>query len=111
MGKLPYEHMRLAGAPELPPNPTRRRHAFKLATAWLVAVAALFAAGAATAALVLGFALVAACSVVTVANFCIPSELLALAERRRSAQSGYSSLRQSRGSSGWGLGVRSSRKL
>src|SRR5919201_351072 len=33
----------LHGAPELPPNPPRRRHAFKLATAWLLALAGLFA--------------------------------------------------------------------
>lgn len=68
----------IAGAPELPPNPARRRHAFKLATAWLLIVAGLFLANAATAALALGGALVAACTAVTVANFCIPSELMAL---------------------------------
>jgi Domain of unknown function (DUF4395) len=65
-------------APEVPPNPPRRRHAFKLATAWLLATAVLFATGAGTAALALGIALLAACSVVTIANFCIPSELMAL---------------------------------
>ena len=65
-------------APEVPPNPPRRRHAFKLATVWLLATATLFAAGASTAGLVLGIGLLAACSVVTVANFCIPSELMAL---------------------------------
>jgi hypothetical protein len=73
----------LADAPELPPNPTRRRHAFKLATIWLAAVAGLFAAGAATAALVLGGVLVAVCSLVTATNFCIPSTLLAWLEGRR----------------------------
>jgi hypothetical protein len=72
-----------AQAPELPPNPTRRRHAFKLATIWLAAVAVLFAAGAATAALVLGGVLVAVCSLVTVTNFCIPSTLLAWLDGRR----------------------------
>lgn len=70
----------LARAPELPPNPTRRRHAFKLATIWLAAIAGLFAAGAATAALVLGGVLVAVCSLVTATNFCIPSTLLARLE-------------------------------
>jgi Domain of unknown function (DUF4395) len=69
---------RAFGAPAVPPSPPRRRHAFKLATAWLLAIAVLFAAGASTAALALGVALLAACSVVTVANFCIPSELMAL---------------------------------
>src|SRR5215212_4387819 len=45
----PFDHLwnrglrHLLGAPELPPNPPRRRHAFKLATAWLTAVAILFA--------------------------------------------------------------------
>jgi len=65
-----------AGAPELPPNPVRRRHAFKLATVWLAAVAVLFAIDAATAALALGGVLVAVCALVTATNFCIPSTLL-----------------------------------
>lgn len=85
----PFDHLwnrglrHLLRAPELPPNPTRRRHAFKLATAWLLVVAGLFAAGAGTAGLVAGLALFAACSTVTMLNFCIPSELMALAERLR----------------------------
>jgi len=66
----------LARAPDLPPNPVRRRHAFKLATIWLAAVAALFEIGATTAALVLGAVLLAVCSLVTATNFCIPSTLL-----------------------------------
>ena len=73
----------LTGAPELPPNPTRRRHAFKLATFWLAGVAALLAGGAATAALVLGGVLVGVCSLVTVTNFCIPSTMLAWLDARR----------------------------
>lgn len=72
----------LAQAPELPPNPARRRQAFKLATVWLAAVAGLFAVGTATAALVLGGVLLAVCSLVTVTNFCIPSTLLAWVESR-----------------------------
>ncbi len=72
----------LARAPEIPPNPVRRRHAFKLATTWLAAVAALFAVDAATAALVLGGILVAVCSLVTATNFCIPSTLLAWVDGR-----------------------------
>lgn len=67
----------VAEAPVLPRNPTRRRHAFKLATVWLAGVGVLFAADATTAALVLGGVLVAVCSVVTVTNFCIPSTMLA----------------------------------
>jgi uncharacterized protein DUF4395 len=73
---------RLTGSPELPPNPTRRRHAFKLATFWLAGVAVLFAVGATTAALVLGGVLVAVCTLVTVTNFCIPSTMLAWLEAR-----------------------------
>jgi hypothetical protein len=73
----------LTAAPELPPNPPRRRHAFKLATAWLLAVAALFAAGFDVAALSLGAVLVGVCGLVTVTNFCIPSTLLAWWARRR----------------------------
>ena len=85
----PFDHLwnhglrHLTGAPPLPPNPTRRRHAFKLATVWLAAVAILFATAASTAALVLGGVLVAVCSLVTVTNFCIPSTMLAWLEGRR----------------------------
>jgi hypothetical protein len=46
-------------------------------------VGTLFAAGVNTVALILGGLLVAACATVTITNFCIPSELLALWERRR----------------------------
>lgn len=86
----PFDHLwnRLVrhaiGGPTLPPNPTRRRHAFKLATVWLLAVGGLLSAGVTTAALLLGSLLVAACSAVTVANLCIPSEALAWWERRSS---------------------------
>jgi hypothetical protein len=87
----PFDHLWNAAvryafrAPPLPTNPTRRRHAFKLATVWLAVVAGLFAAGASTAALVLGGALIAACSAVTILNLCIPSEALAWWERRHQA--------------------------
>jgi hypothetical protein len=70
-------------APPVPPNPRRRRHAFKLATVWLLAVALLFGAGQDTAALVLGGVLLAVCGLVTVTNFCIPSTLLAWWEEHR----------------------------
>jgi uncharacterized protein DUF4395 len=72
----------LVRAPALPPNPTRRRHAFKVATVWLAIVGGLFSAGATTAALLLGGLLVAACATVTAANLCIPSEALAWWEHR-----------------------------
>jgi len=74
---------RVAGAPALPPNPRRRRDAFKIGTAWLAVVAVLFAAGANTAALVMGVLLVAACATVTVTNLCLPSEVLSRFERLR----------------------------
>jgi hypothetical protein len=72
----------LSGAPELPPNPTPRRHAFKLATVWLLAVGLLFAVGQATA-LALGIVLVGVCGLVTATGFCIPSTLLGAWSRRR----------------------------
>lgn len=72
--------------PALPRNPTRRRHAFKLATVWLAAVGGLFVAGATAAALVLGGLLVAACATVTATNLCIPSEALAWWERRSTSE-------------------------
>jgi phage-related minor tail protein len=78
-----YGVRNLTGDPPLPPNPTRRRHAFKIATVWLLAVGMLLATGATGVALALGGLLVAACATVTTTNFCIPSELLALGERRR----------------------------
>jgi phage-related minor tail protein len=78
-----YGVRKLTGDPPLPPNPTRRRHAFKIATVWLLAVGMLLATGATGVALALGGLLVAACATVTATNFCIPSELLALWERRR----------------------------
>ncbi|MEK6273463.1 MAG: DUF4395 family protein [Actinomycetota bacterium] len=73
----------LSGAPELPANPTPRRHAFKLATVWLLAVGLLFAIGQMTAGLVLGAVLVAVCGLVTTTNFCVPSTLLGLWWRSR----------------------------
>src|SRR4051794_36886770 len=63
----------LLRAPAVPPSPSRRRHAFKIATLMLLAVAVLFAAGLTTLALVLGTMLLAACTAVTALNFCIPS--------------------------------------
>jgi hypothetical protein len=73
----------LGGALELPPNPTPRRHAFKLATVWLLAVGVLFAVGPPEIALGLGVALLASCGLVTATNFCVPSTLLGLWWRRR----------------------------
>jgi hypothetical protein len=85
----PFDHVwnravrRVVGGPALPPNPTRRRHAFKVATVWLAVVGALLSVGATAIALVLGGLLVAACATVTVTNLCLPSEALSWWERRR----------------------------
>ena len=78
-----YGIRHLSGAPELPPNPTPRRHAFKLATVWLLVVGLLFAFGLTTAGLVLGAVLVGVCGLVTTTNFCVPSTLLGIWWRRR----------------------------
>jgi hypothetical protein len=72
---------RAFGAPRLPDNPVRRRHAFKLATAWLLVTGALLTVGATTAGLALGGLLVAACATVTATNLCLPSEAMALWDR------------------------------
>ena len=72
----------LVGGPPMPPNPTRRRHAFKLAAVSLSVVGVLLSVGATTAASVLGALLVAACALVTATNLCLPSEALAWLERR-----------------------------
>jgi hypothetical protein len=69
------------GGPALPPNPPRRRHAFKIATAWLLMVGTLLVIGSGTAGLVVGGLLVAACATVTATNLCLPSEALARWER------------------------------
>jgi hypothetical protein len=84
----PFDHVwnhgvrHLVGGPPLPPNPTRRRHAFKVATAWLLVVGSLMAAGASMIALVLGGLLVGVCAAVTAMNLCLPSEALSWWERR-----------------------------
>jgi hypothetical protein len=69
--------------PELPPNPPPRRHAFKLATIWLLAIGLLFAFGQPIAALILGGIVLSVCGLLTVTNFCIPSTLLGIWWRRR----------------------------
>lgn len=83
----PFDHLwnhgvrRIVGGPPLPPNPTRRRHAFRIATAWLLVVGTLLAAGPTTAGLILGGLLVAACATVTATNLCLPSEAFAWWDR------------------------------
>lgn len=85
----PFDHIwnhavrHIVGGPAVPPNPRRRRDAFKIATVWLAAVAVLFATGQAAAASVLGGLLIAACATVTLTNLCLPSEAFALWGRLR----------------------------
>ena len=71
------------GAAPLPPNPQRRRDAFKVGAALLAVLVGLLAVGADTAALILGAALLVACLSVTALNLCIPSETFALLDRLR----------------------------
>jgi hypothetical protein len=73
----------LSRAPELPPNPTPRRHGFKVGTAWLLSVGVLLALGEIPAALILGVPLMIACGLLTATNFCMPSTLLGIWWRRR----------------------------
>jgi hypothetical protein len=75
----------LTDAPELPPNPRPRRHAFKLASAWLLTVGLLLAFGLETPALILGGILIAVCGLVTTTNYCVPSTLLGIWWRMRGA--------------------------
>jgi hypothetical protein len=85
----PFDHLwnhvvrHVAGGPMLPPNPRRRRDAFKVATVRLAVIGTLFAAGGGTIALMLGGLLVVACATVTATNLCLPSETFAWLERRR----------------------------
>ncbi len=63
------------GRPPLPPSRAARRSACAVASVWLVATAAAFAAGADTLGYVLGGSLAAAAATFTFAGFCIPSFL------------------------------------
>lgn len=72
-------------APPVPPNPVRRRHAFKIGAALLLLVAVLFATGHSTLALALGGVLLAACFLSTTVNFCAPSFLLSVSGRWRTS--------------------------
>ena len=49
----------------------------EIASGWLLGVGSLLAAGATTAGLILGGALVAACATVTATNLCLPPEAFA----------------------------------
>jgi uncharacterized protein DUF4395 len=73
----------VTSGPELPPNPTPRRHGFKVGTAWLLVVGVLFAPGLTTAATILGAVLLALCGLLTMTNFCLPSTLLRIWRLRR----------------------------
>lgn len=74
----------VVGGAELPPNPARRRNAFKIGAAWLLITAGLFAAGLTTAGIVLGCALLGACASAAILNLCLPSAVFSwFASRRR----------------------------
>ena len=84
----PFDHIwnaaaRRLGGPGLPPSPARRRHAFKVATAMMLIVGGLFAAGTELAAVVVGLLLLGACATVTATNLCLPSLAMSLIARRR----------------------------
>jgi hypothetical protein len=83
-----YGVRHLMRTPALPPNPRRRRRAWRVATIVLLAVAGLLAAGATTAGLVLGIVQVVGFATATSFNLCIPSELVAWRERRGGQRSG-----------------------
>jgi hypothetical protein len=74
---------RAFNAPPVPPSPVRRRNAFKIGAAWLLATAVLFAAGSAATARPLGASLLVPCALATTFHFCVPSYALALLARTR----------------------------
>lgn len=69
---------RLTGTPQLPGNGAPRRFACGVATAWLVATGAAFAADLALAGYVMGGVLTAVAGLVAVTHFCVPSLVYAL---------------------------------
>jgi hypothetical protein len=64
---------RITGGPQLPRNGAPRRFACAVASAWLLATGALFASGLDMPGYVLGAALVATATLITVSHICIPS--------------------------------------
>ncbi len=64
---------RITGAPQLPHNGAPRRFACAVATPWLLATGALFAGGLDIAGYILGAALVAVATLISVSHVCIPS--------------------------------------
>ncbi len=73
------------GTPSIPRYGAPRRFACIVATAWLIATAAAFHAGAMTVGYVLGASLATAAAVPTFSGFCIPSWIYGLVQRRGSA--------------------------
>ena len=69
---------RLTGTPELPPNGAPRRFACGVATVWLVATGAAFAAGLGVLGYALGGTLSAVAALVATTHFCIPSLIYGL---------------------------------
>jgi hypothetical protein len=69
---------RLTGTPPLPSNGAPRRFACGVATAWLLATGAAFAADLPALGYVLGGVLTAVAALVAVTHFCIPSLIYGL---------------------------------
>jgi hypothetical protein len=69
---------RLTGTPPLPPNGAPRRFACGMATVWLIATGAAFAADLTVLGYVLGGILTAVAALVGTTHFCIPSLVYAL---------------------------------
>lgn len=77
------------GTPSIPRYGTPRRFACLVASAWLVATAAAFHAGAMALGYVLGASLVAAAAVPTFSGFCVPSFIYGLFVRRAPAPAAH----------------------
>jgi len=83
--KHPFDYVwQLAGGRPVPPSPPPRRFACQIATPWLVSIAVSFLAGADALALGLGIAFLLVAGTVTTTNWCMPSFVYGLLQRRPS---------------------------
>ena len=84
MDRHPFDYLynygvrRLTGTAPLPPHGAPRRFACGIASVWLIATGALFAADLATAGYVMGGLLTAVALLVSATHFCIPSLIYGL---------------------------------
>ena len=72
----------LLGGPRVPPSPAPRRFSCQLASPWIAAIAIAFWADAAVIAWVLAVPLLVVAATVTVTNWCLPSLIYGLLNRR-----------------------------